>query len=365
MLTRRWRSRCLAASPAGLTLIEVLVVLLVVGVFLALILPGLVLSRHRAKRTMCMGNMRNVSTACHAYATVHNGDLPSLRGPLLDNDADPLNPLQSGWAVELLPFLEQGALYDHLTASRGSAGVGSPNTLQQLSSVSIKVYTCADSPQAGRNGALSFVANTGYMTADVWDDPAHWRRHQVSGTYDWNNGPYDADSAEDARVSLATGVFLFDPTGRQAMSLNWLSTGDGQSHTLMLSENLDAGPWIGGSPHEVGFAVRIHGTGRQIPDSTVRHRGLGGGTMETALEFSSDGGGPLLDLGPSAINSDLYETQRPTPRPSSVHLGAVNVMFGDGHGRSISERIDSTVYARLVSSRGQQCAQPVLSASDF
>jgi prepilin-type processing-associated H-X9-DG protein len=200
---------------------------------------------------------------------------------------------------------------------------------------------------------LSFVANMGYMTADIWDDPLQGHRHQVSGTYNWNNGPFDENSPEDEAVSRATGVILHAARGR-GVRIDDIS--DGQSNTLLLAENLNAGWWVSGSPHETGFAVRIGGTATQIPTAAESAQGSGAGTQETALELAGGPGG-TIDLGPSAINASPDPKRRGIPRPSSVHPGVVNVFFCDGHGRTLSEKIDPGVYARLVTSAGGRHGQ--------
>ena len=201
----------------------------------------------------------------------------------------------------------------------------------------------------------------GYMTADLWGGRERALRHQVSGTYNWNNGHFDADSAEDAGVSRATGTILYDVDGKPN-SLDRMS--DGQTQTILLSENLNAGPWISGHPHDIGFAVHFGGTSARIPLATESPSGLGGGTPATALQFPTVGGQPTLDLDDAAINSPADASHK-VPRPSSVHPGCVIMFFCDGHGATISEDIDPTVYARIVSSGGEQYGQGVLSNSDF
>lgn len=341
----------------------------VIGVFLVVMILMLVLPRinHRGpgRRPLCLSQMRNVSTAIHMYATDNRARLPMLRGTEIENDADPDNaPYVTGWVTALLPYIELQGLHDRLLQlDAASNQPGSSGSFEALSSIDIRVFVCPDSPHAEEPGALSYVANMGYMTADLWDNPLLAHRHQVSGTYDWNNGAFGRDSAEDAEVSRATGVFVYDPGG-VPNKLDEIT--DGTSQTLILAENIDAGPWISGHPHDIGFAVRIGGSAHRIPLAADSPQGLGGGTPETALQFHSVNGSPVMDLGPSAIGTPAPEGRRTVPRPSSHHSdGVVNLFFADGHGRSISPDIDPAVYARLVSSAGERYGQGVLRHDDF
>jgi len=336
---------------------------IVVGVLLVPLLffqrdPG-----HRG-RLPCESAMHVVSTAFHYYANRHNGELPLIHETQLEDDADEDNALfEAGWVFELLPYLDQAALHDKLLGCTAPTNwdPDDPRSFAALSNTSIHGLTCPDSPRADEPGGLNYVVNVGYMTADIWDDPAQGQRHQVSGTYNWNNGPTDENSAEDEAVSRATGVILYDARGR-GLHLDKIT--DGQSHTILLSENQNAGRWISGEPHEVGFAVRIGGTATQIPLAAESMQGLGANTPETALQLSPGGKAGVIDLGPSAINANPDPAARGIPRPSSVHSGCVNVFFCDGSGRTVSDRIDPSVYARLISSGGARRGQ-ALDIDDF
>ncbi|REJ95302.1 MAG: DUF1559 domain-containing protein [Planctomycetota bacterium] len=361
MLHNRTAGSHRTTERSGLTLLEVLVTIVVLILLMALILPGLNGTRVNSRRAECLNNMRWVAIAFQTYATANNGDLPMLHQADLENDADPGNtPHRAGWPFELLPYLEEQGLYDRLTTvdAATNSDPNNADTFHSLTSnINLRVYTCPDSDKDEQGGALSFVVNMGYMTADIWDDPGQTYRHQVSGTYDWNNGDFAADSFEDEQLSRASGAVLFDHEGVPT-SLNRIP--DGVSSTILLTENLDAGSWISGVPHDIGFAVRIDGTTAAIP--TAEDGGIGSDTQQTALQLPAP---VAFDLGPSAINSDLNRKRRYRPRPSSVHPSVVNVFFLDGHGRSLSESIDPLVFAKLVTSGGEKYGQEALDDSSF
>jgi prepilin-type N-terminal cleavage/methylation domain-containing protein/prepilin-type processing-associated H-X9-DG protein len=89
----------------GLTLIEVLVVIAVIGLLVALLLPAVQMAREEARRVQCVSNLKQIGLALHSYHAAV-GSLPWGQGPFGWNDW--------GAAALTLPFLEQVALYDSI-----------------------------------------------------------------------------------------------------------------------------------------------------------------------------------------------------------------------------------------------------------
>lgn len=86
-------------SNSGLTLVEVLVVLLIICAILGMLLPALHGSRERARETVCKNNLHQVSLAfaqlCALQKRVPNTPLAGYAG---------------GWSVEILDFMEARSL---------------------------------------------------------------------------------------------------------------------------------------------------------------------------------------------------------------------------------------------------------------
>ncbi len=103
-------------------LIELCVVLAILGILAALILPAVQQSREAARRVHCASNLRQIGVALHAYHDLHNCIPPgAMTGP---RDAPRLRDRSEGfgWAVALLPQLEQTALY-HETNPQGQPSI--------------------------------------------------------------------------------------------------------------------------------------------------------------------------------------------------------------------------------------------------
>ncbi len=61
---------------AGFTLIELLVVISIIAILVAILLPALESARDVARQSKCLSRQRQLTIACHAYATDENGLLP-------------------------------------------------------------------------------------------------------------------------------------------------------------------------------------------------------------------------------------------------------------------------------------------------
>jgi prepilin-type processing-associated H-X9-DG protein len=85
-----------------------LVVIAIIGVMVGLLLPAVQAAREAARRMSCGNNLKQIGIALHNYHDTFNA-LPSRQdGPSYHTHA-------SGW-IRLLPFMEQGPLYDQISS---------------------------------------------------------------------------------------------------------------------------------------------------------------------------------------------------------------------------------------------------------
>lgn len=115
----------------GFTLIELLVVVMIVGILLALLLPGTRSARGAARRSQCKVNLKQLGLALHNYHDTYGTFPPQKTVDAAGTD------LQS-WRTALLPYLDQQTLYDEADSTLPWDAPAN----QQLRETSVPVYHC-------------------------------------------------------------------------------------------------------------------------------------------------------------------------------------------------------------------------------
>jgi prepilin-type processing-associated H-X9-DG protein len=171
---------------------------------------------------------------------------------------------------------------------------------------------CPDDPRGSKRPPeawISYVANCGLPDAEPRDEfPADWP---------------------------ANGVFLerfLDRAESRAMTRKFIKDHDGESYTLLFSENIDAGKWTDTNEALVGF---------------LWYPGTPQGTHDPA--------GVVLSINqPRGKRDDSVRYAR----PASLHVGGVNVAYADGHTDFLVSEIDYRIYAAHMSPDGQNATWP-------
>jgi prepilin-type N-terminal cleavage/methylation domain-containing protein/prepilin-type processing-associated H-X9-DG protein len=95
---------------AGLTLVEVLVVIAIIGVLVALLLPAVQSAREAARRTQCAHNLKQIGVACLNYHDTFRSFPSGYLASVPYSDSVPTTP-GWGWASLILPMMEERWLY--------------------------------------------------------------------------------------------------------------------------------------------------------------------------------------------------------------------------------------------------------------
>jgi len=93
--------------PNGLTIVELLVAVSVMGVLATLLIPAVQKARDAARRAVCLNNLKQIGLAIHNHAQAH-GKFPSGGHGSFYNSL----------FVQILPFAEQQALYNSINMDR-------------------------------------------------------------------------------------------------------------------------------------------------------------------------------------------------------------------------------------------------------
>ncbi|MFC1760832.1 type II secretion system protein [Planctomycetota bacterium] len=140
----------------GFTLIELLMVVMIIVVLIALLVPVLRAAREHGRRVVCLGNLRNLQVAWHAYANDYSGDLvycrswqptygiPRGKKPWLFGFALPKQPVDLSMKTPWANIVKQGALWPYV----GKLEIyGCPATPKQLR-ITTDVQTTGDTKNA-------------------------------------------------------------------------------------------------------------------------------------------------------------------------------------------------------------------------
>lgn len=348
------------STRRGFTLIELLVVISIIAVLMSLILPAVQQAREAGRRTQCQNNLKNISLAALGFAEAHRGILPSS-GTYRDFNTDGDNiqntiEASHSWVVELLPYMDQQALYDRWTFTLPfnnptNAAVGQYN---------LAVLTCPnDKTAAGLNGALSYVCNMGYgdASADITDPttPSTFGQCPQIETLDWS-GDGSTISANDIAVAQDSAMFsaFFDLPSTQNTERGSQNIGriyDGAGNTIMFIENVNAGQQATGSQDASLLPYNGQGT---FADPSLRSCGffvpLAGATPATYINAQNL---VVAQAGGSAyINKFKDGPDGGAAFPNGQHVGIIVAAFADGTVRTLAETIDAGVYTRLVTPSG-------------
>jgi prepilin-type N-terminal cleavage/methylation domain-containing protein/prepilin-type processing-associated H-X9-DG protein len=109
----------------GFTLIEILVVIAVIAILAALLFPVFAQAREKARQTVCLSNMRQMSSALQMYTQDYSETLP-----IHEADADPFmrEKVPANWAKDLYPYVKNIRVYVCPTARTTGAAKGLETT---------------------------------------------------------------------------------------------------------------------------------------------------------------------------------------------------------------------------------------------
>ena len=120
-------------------------VIAIIGVLMAMLLPAVQSVREAARRTACMNHLKQIGLALQNHHSAHD-EFPvggtGWRGPWTPDET------QIAWNAFLLPFLEQGNVFDQIDFTKA---FDSPVNAAAAESI-IKVFVC---PSSLRGAELS------------------------------------------------------------------------------------------------------------------------------------------------------------------------------------------------------------------
>ena len=133
----------------GFTLVELLVVIAIIGILIAMLLPAVQAAREAARRMQCANHFKQVGIAMHNYHAAHQCFPPGMYAIPMGS-ASPSH-FYFGWAVYILPFIEEPSLYEKIDFASKWSYFDNENGCKnrEVSNTKIPGFLCPSDPQGG------------------------------------------------------------------------------------------------------------------------------------------------------------------------------------------------------------------------
>lgn len=174
-------ARCPRLAWRGVTLLELIIVIAIIGILVSLLFPAIQFALTMSRTAACDNNLRQLDLALRGYidATRSHFPLPAV--------AD----RPSGWAMEVLPFMEEANLYRMIDFKTTWASPAN----QQAARNRPALFVCPVIPE--ENSTMTGVGITSYILVIEPGDRVRpnrgrsWRiKHLPEGsTYPWCTSP--------------------------------------------------------------------------------------------------------------------------------------------------------------------------------
>jgi prepilin-type N-terminal cleavage/methylation domain-containing protein/prepilin-type processing-associated H-X9-DG protein len=291
-------------APHGFTIVELLVVITIVGILVSLLLPAVQAARTAARRTQCTNNLKQIGLALTNYhdsfGTFPSGYLTGV-GPS-GADTGP----GWGWCSLVLPYMEQGAVWNAIDFSVPIERA--PSVVTQT----IPTLLCPANELLWQ-----------WWPAEVLDTNGNPTRLICKVGF----APYVGVMGSNDLTPVGDGLFF------RNSSIRLQDIVDGTSQTIAVGERayvLGEATWVG--------AV----TGASLfPDPDEG---------EIAVQTLKPSSGMVLghvgnNNGPNSPTSEINQFY-------SLHGPGVNFLFADGHVAFLPASIDYSTYQALSTRNG-------------
>ena len=410
-------------NRSAFTLVELLVVISIIAMLAALLMPAIQAARESARRAQCTSNQRQVALALITYDSTHNV-FPALRSPLRPAayknwswdkptpDATEIAGLT--WVGYILPYIEHSTAWAQINSGKVNEG---------LYELVIPFMQCKSSGIMPGEHRINYVVNAGPQNVQsplddrFYESPnptGPWTQVRtepstILGTREYGNP--QRPRKDERKYTLFFDHFVSEGTWLDSLddgngyvqcetrsSMSNVSTMDGTSWTILLTENVDAGHWIWYDPKE-GPNSPMATNWYSLFELTGSHRNSSGELVYTAqlkhynfdmkpadrgesdYEFPADVEAMVgFCRPPLAIMDDIevpvyvpmdtgWQDDERTPlfinegrsshittrftnrgrlaRPSSEHPGVVLASYCDGSVRVVRDSVDKILFSQL------------------
>ena len=293
------------------TLIEVLVVVAVIGLLVALLLPAAQAAREAARRAQCSHQLKEIGLALGNHLAARNVYPRGLE----------LHPFNSSYLIPLLPYLEQGNLFNSINTSMTymEPDLNANQTVSQspLGSFLCPTDAARSTPEARHS--INYAANCGSASL------------------------------------RGTGVFTDHPISDRDIT-------DGLSQTVGVAEWV-VGPGERQSPTRLGSSYRLSGLYTDAPSDVAAFHAACRALEPGKIQQTYGRKGQFWLEG--RLGFTLFNNSLPPNNPScvanngmnantagSLHSGGCQVLMMDGSVHFIKESIEARVWTAMGTRAG-------------
>jgi len=321
-------------TSSGFTLVELLVVIAIIGILIALLLPAVQAAREAARRVSCTNNLKQIGLGLLNYESTHKKFPSGSRSHRTTNEWI----WGHSWAVAILPYCEQGPLYDQFDM----VGVNSPHTGLIYRNTAGTTYNID-------NGRLVAGVSIPYLFCPSSTlDPFVMRGTIVPGEkgaaspmYTAISGAIDHPTTVDkqSETNLHRARGLCDSSGGVLVGnacKGFRDITDGSSHTAMIGEQsdwcrTDTGTKVNcrsdyGHSFTMGATPKANFDDRWFNTTTVRYR-------INHKAWNSSG-----------VGEQYYACNRPI---QSAHPGGAHLLLADGSVNFFEESLELQTFFNL------------------
>jgi prepilin-type N-terminal cleavage/methylation domain-containing protein/prepilin-type processing-associated H-X9-DG protein len=311
---------------SAFTLVELLVVIAIIGILIALLLPAVQSIREAAARMQCSNNLKQLGLAGHNFHVDNNHFPPYFGVNAPDGSVYPESPpankrlVYGSWFAHLLPYVEQGNLYDRVLKDVQASGWNQPHWDTTAPSypgpIVIQPYNGHSYVYQSSTGG----GGTGYHVNGIWIDGVHQATFKVlrcpSDPTNFNGTCY-GDYWGATNYLANYNAFTKRPVGVWAPAIRILDISDGTSNTVFFGE---------------GYATC---------DSIGRIALYSWFYNNFGLDWYQQANTLMFQDNPAPKNCDNWRAQ-------SGHVGGMNVGLADGSVRRVNASVSQATWTSVL-----------------
>lgn len=338
----------IAPNRHAFTLVELLVVIAIIGVMVALLLPAVQAAREAARRMQCGNNLKQIGLAMHNYESSHRVFPPSA----ILSSIGAINT-NASWSIHgrILPYLEQGSLYDRINLSIAW------DDQVVISGLKIPTYACPSDPRSDTTRDVSpklasplFPTTYGFNfgTWLVWDPV---RRQMGDGAF----GPNSRIGFRDFTDGTSSTLMVSEVKAMQMYGRNEPPSGGpaapAQTIQAVIAKLPASFTWCRPNGHT------------EWPDGRVHHQGFTTTAGPNARVLTSAASNQCPALSDIDYTSQQEATSDTLPTLAmitsrSYHPGIVQSAMIDGSVRGTTESIDLSIWRAMGTRAGGEIVSP-------